>query len=43
LVQVQGWAANISKDVETQLSEIYNKYVYYSLTVDELPVQMHMV
>jgi hypothetical protein len=33
--------ADISKDVESQLPEICNKCVYYSLTVDESRVNGH--
>jgi hypothetical protein len=32
---VQRLVADISKDDEAQLTEIFNKCVYYSLTVDE--------
>jgi len=32
---VQRWVADISKDAETQFSEIFNKCVYYSLVVNE--------
>jgi hypothetical protein len=32
---LQRRVANISKHVETQLSEIFNEHVYFSLTVDE--------
>jgi hypothetical protein len=32
---VERWVADVSKYVETQLSEIFNKCVYCSLTLDE--------
>jgi acetyl-CoA carboxylase beta subunit len=39
---VQRWKHEISKDVETELSEIFSKCVYCSLTVDSTDINSNV-